>query len=81
MILYIQDENYHFDGYISGVIVDDDKVALFEKSGITEHDITLPDNIKWHELDSIKSDGNDVEIKAKNYAFYRKFFCLNKIKI
>lgn len=81
MILYIQDENYHFNGYVSGIIVDNDRVALFEKEGISEHDITLPNDLNWYDLDSIKEDGNNVEIKAKGYAIYRKFFCLNKFEL
>ncbi len=34
MILYIQDENYHFDGFLSGVIVDNQRTAIFKKEGI-----------------------------------------------
>ena len=78
MILYVQDENYHFDGYLSGVIIDDNRVALFNKTGIEEHNISITrEDLKWYELDSFEMIGNTVKIKAKNYAFYREFFCLN----
>lgn len=82
MILYIQDENYHFDGYLSGVIIDNDKVALFKKEGIEEHNISIVrEDLKWYELDNIQIENNYVKVKAKNYAFYREFFCLNIIEI
>jgi len=83
MTLYIQEENYHFDGYVAGVIVDEEnnRVALYNQSGILEEkDILPPDvNSKWYELDSVSTENNRVEIKAKNFSLYKKFFCLNKI--
>ena len=43
MKLYIQDENYHFDGFLSGVIIDKNRTAIFKKDGVQEHylDINL----------------------------------------
>jgi hypothetical protein len=35
MTLYIQDENYHFDGFISGVIVDNQRTAKRTKELIS----------------------------------------------
>ena len=31
MKLYVQDENYHFDGFLSGVIIDKNRTAIFKK--------------------------------------------------
>ena len=85
MTLYIQEENYHFDGWVAGVVVDEEnnRVVLYNQEGILEEkDISRPsENAKWLELDSIKEENNRVEIKAKNFALYKKFFCLNKIEI
>jgi hypothetical protein len=44
MTLYIQDENYHFDGFISGVIVDNQRTAIFKKEGIEEHNLEIDFN-------------------------------------
>lgn len=79
MTLYVQDENYHFDGYLSGVLVDNGKVALFKKNGIVEHDIVIPNDLIWYDLDTLKQEGNHISIKAKNCAIYKEFYCLNKI--
>lgn len=84
MTLYIQDENYHFNGFLSGVIIDDskNKTALFSKNGINEKDIKIDfDLLTWYELDSFEMSNNNVKIKAKNYAFYKEFYCLNIIEI
>ena len=84
MKLYIQDENYHFDGFVSGVIIDDikNKTALFSKIGVSEDDIKIDfDLLTWYELDSFEMSNNNVKIKAKNYAFYKEFNCLNIIDI
>lgn len=84
MKLYVQDENYHFDGFISGVIIDDikNKTALFSKTGISENDIKIDfDLLTWYELDSFEMSNNNVKIKAKNYALYKEFLCLNVIDL
>ena len=39
MTLYIQDENYHFDGFLSGVIVDNKRTAIFSKNGIEDFNL------------------------------------------
>ena len=31
MKLYVQDENYHFEGFLSGVIIDKNRTAIFKK--------------------------------------------------
>ena len=41
MILYIQDENYHFDGFVSGVIVDNQRTAIFSKNGIEDFNLDI----------------------------------------
>ena len=83
--LYVQEENYHFDGYVAGVIVDEEnnRVALYNQEGILESEhIPMPsDNTKWYDLDSVTIDNNRVEVKAKNFALYKKFFCLNIINV
>lgn len=82
MKLYIQDENYHFDGFLSGVIIDENRTAIFKKEGVEEHnlDINLQE-LNWYDLDSFEMINNTVKIKAKNYAFYKEFYCLNIIDI
>lgn len=83
MKLYVQDENYHFNGFLGGVIIDDikNKTALFSKTGISENDIKVDfDLLTWYELDSFEMSNNNVKIKAKNYAFYKEFHCLNIIE-
>ena len=51
MTLYIQDENYHFDGFISGVIVDNQRTAIFKKEGIEEHNLEIDFNsLEWHDF-------------------------------
>lgn len=85
MTLYVQEENYHFDGYLAGVIVDEDnnRVTLYNQEGVMEREhILLPgEEAKWYELESVTIDNNRVEIKAKNFALYKKFFCLNTIDL
>ena len=82
MILYIQDENYHFDGFLSGVIVDNQRTAIFKKEGIEEHSLEIDFNsLNWYDLDSFELVNNTVKIKAKNYAFYKEFYCLNIIEL
>ena len=77
MTLYIQDENYHFDGFVSGVIVDNQRTAIFKKEGIEEHNLEIDFNsLEWHDLASFELVNNTVKIKAKNYAFYKEFYCL-----
>lgn len=82
MTLYVQSENYHFDGYLSGVIVDEAnrRVALYNQSGILGSGVIKQDS-QWYELESVKEEGGYVEIKAKNFGIYRKFFCLNKVEL
>ena len=80
MTLYIQDENYHFDGYISGVVIDEEnnKISLFYKEGISENElIKLSEDIEWYELDKFSIKKNKVEVSAKGFEIYKKFFCLN----
>jgi len=85
MTLYVQEENYHFDGYVAGVIVDEEnsRVALYNQEGILEEKHITPPNedAKWYDLDSVVIDNNRVEIKAKNFALYKKFFCLNVVEL
>ena len=82
MKLYIQDENYHFDGFVSGVIVDNQRTAIFSKNGIEEHNLEIDFNsLNWYELDKFEMINNTVKIKAKNYAFYKEFYCLNIIEL
>ena len=83
MTLYIQNENYHFDGYITGVIIDNQKTAIFNKTGIEEHNLNIENlnSLVWYDLDSFEIKNNQVKIKAKNYAFYKEFFCLNIIEL
>ena len=82
MTLYIQDENYHFDGFISGVIVDNQRTAIFKKEGIKDHNLDIDFNsLDWYDLDSFELVNNTVKIKAKNYAFYKEFYCLNIIEL
>ena len=51
MILYIQDENYHFDGFLSGVIVDNQRTAIFKKEGIKDHNLDIDFNsLDWYDL-------------------------------
>jgi hypothetical protein len=81
--LYIQEENYHFEGYTTGVIVDEEnnRLSLYNQEGILERVEDINPSSKWYELDSVSIENNRVEIKAKNFALYKKFFCLNIIKI
>lgn len=83
MTLYIQNENHHFDGYITGVIIDNQKTAIFNKTGIDEHNLNIENlnSLVWYDLDSFEIKNNKVKIKAKNYAFYKEFFCLNIIEL
>jgi hypothetical protein len=77
--LYIQDENYHFDGYLSGILINEDnnKIALFRKEGISENNIILEiDKIKWLELDSFGIINNNIKIRGKNLSIYKEFYCL-----
>ena len=76
MTLYIQDENYHFNGFVSGVIVDNQRTAIFSKNGIEDFN-----SLDWYDLDSFELVNNTVKIKAKNYAFYKEFYCLNIIEL
>ena len=83
MKLYIQDENYHFDGFLSGVIIDKNRTAIFKKDGVQEHylDINLQE-LNWYDLHSFEMINNTVKIKAKNFVFFisLSFFKLkNKI--
>jgi hypothetical protein len=82
MKLYIQDENYHFEGFLSGVIIDKNRTAIFKKEGVQEHnlDINLQE-LNWYDLDSFEMINNTVKIKAKNFAFYKEFYCLNIIEL
>ncbi|MCG3660093.1 hypothetical protein [Aliarcobacter butzleri] len=75
--LYIQDENYHFQGSLSGVLVDEEnkKVALFSKEDIEEN-IKLNENIEWFVLEQFSCENNNVIVKAENYKFYKEFYCL-----
>ncbi len=41
MTLYIQDENYHFNGSLSGVIVDNQRTAIFSKNGIEDLNLDI----------------------------------------
>ncbi len=41
MTLYTENESYHFDGYITGVIIDNQKTAIFNKTGIDEHNLNI----------------------------------------
>ncbi|MBP6714508.1 MAG: hypothetical protein KA157_11260 [Aliarcobacter sp.] len=82
MKLYIQDENYHFDGFLSGVIIDKNRTAIFKKDGVQEHylDINLQE-LNWYDLHSFEMINNTVKIKAKNFVFYKEFYCLNIIEL
>ncbi len=82
MKLYIQDENYHFEGFLSGVIIDKNRTAIFKKEGVQEHnlDINLQE-LNWYDLDSFEMINNTVKIKAKNFVFYKEFYCLNIIEL
>ncbi len=44
MTLYIQDENYHFNGSLSGVIVDNQRTAIFSKNGIEDLNLDIDFN-------------------------------------
>lgn len=49
MTLYIQDENYHFDGFLSGVIVDNQRTAIFSKNGIEDFNLDIDFNsLNWY---------------------------------
>lgn len=82
MTLYIQDENYHFNGSLSGVIVDNQRTAIFSKNGIEDLNLDIDFNsLDWYDLASFELVNNTVKIKAKNYAFYKEFYCLNIIEL
>jgi len=78
--LYIYEENYHFEGHVAGVIVDDKRAALFFQKGVSSK-LEIPDDLVWHELELLEEHGNDVIIKAKNFAFYKEFFCIQKRRL
>jgi len=85
MTLYVQEENYHFDGWVAGVIVDEvkNRITLYNQEGVLEaKEIRIPgENAKWYDLEKIIVKNNRVEITAKNFAIYKKFFCLNIIEL
>ena len=82
MKLYIQDENYHFDGFLSGVIIDKNRTAIFKKDGVQEHylDINLQE-LNWYDLHSFEMINNTVKIKAKNFVFFSSSVAVNCLNI
>ncbi|MDN5103664.1 hypothetical protein O8C99_10865 [Aliarcobacter butzleri] len=59
MTLYIQDENYHFNGSLSGVIVDNQRTAIFSKNGIEDFNLDIDFNsLDWYDLDSFELVNN-----------------------
>jgi len=83
MTLYVKSENYHFEGELSGVIVDEkeNKFSLFYKKGIEENNIQIPNNLIWKEIKVFNIDTNgEITIKGIDYS-QQQFYCLNKINI
>ncbi len=66
MTLYIQNESYHFDGYITGVIIDNQKTAIFNKTGIDEHNLNIENlnSLVWYDLDSFEIFYQNATSKA-----------------
>ena len=82
MKLYIQDENYHFDVFLSRFIIDKNRTNKIKKDGVQEHylDINLQE-LNWYDLHSFEMINNTVKIKAKNFVFYKEFYCINIIEL
>ena len=79
-IIYIKTENSHFDGFIDGVVVDEEnsKVALFELKGIADAtSIEELGTLEWLPLGTYKENGRELVISAKG-GFYKSFYYLNK---
>ena len=64
-----------------------DKFSRFTNSlvydgGICKRLLDIDFNsLDWYDLASFELVNNTVKIKAKNYAFYKEFYCLNIIEL
>ena len=82
MKLYVKSENSHFDGFLSGVIIDEEnnRACAYEKEGHLDPKKIDVDCLKWGTIKTLKISDSEIVISIED-GFYKSFYPLGVISL